>query len=177
MNDLPYSSIPDFPTDYTASNVFGRMLDGLGYRYYWATQDLRQEDLNYRPSGGGRSLIETLVHICELTEGLRLVARNEVILPPLDFSTLSYESLRSKALSDLKEASNLFTTMADDKMEDMALILQSGEQQFKSPLWRVITGPLTDVAYHVGQVVSYRRSAGNPLAPGVDPFMGVTKRS
>ena len=30
-----------------------RMTQGLGYRYYWATKDLREEDLNYRPSAEG----------------------------------------------------------------------------------------------------------------------------
>ena len=46
--DLPYYEIPDYPSAYNASTVVARMIDGLGFRYYWATEGLREEDLNYK---------------------------------------------------------------------------------------------------------------------------------
>jgi|GEM_PF-5684614 len=46
---LPYYQIPDAPSTYTAATVSARMIDGLGYRYYWATESLRPEDLAYEP--------------------------------------------------------------------------------------------------------------------------------
>ena len=42
--DLPYAKIPA-PHRATAGAVVSRMLDGLGFRYYWATQGLQKEDL------------------------------------------------------------------------------------------------------------------------------------
>ena len=43
---LPYYEIPDYPETYTAGSVAARMLDGLGFRYYWATEGLNEDDLN-----------------------------------------------------------------------------------------------------------------------------------
>ncbi|MEZ4850056.1 MAG: hypothetical protein R3B93_15850 [Bacteroidia bacterium] len=43
------------------------MIDGLGFRYYWATEGLRQEDLNYAPSEGARTTLETMQHIYGLS--------------------------------------------------------------------------------------------------------------
>ena len=36
-----------------------------------------------------------------------------------------------------------------------------GEREF--PFWNNINGPIEDAVWHVGQVVTFRRSSGNPL--------------
>ena len=61
--DLPYKEIPAYPTDYSSGNLVSRMIDGLGYRYYWATEGLTEKDLTYKPSEDGRTILETLEHI------------------------------------------------------------------------------------------------------------------
>ena len=43
--ELPYREIPDVDVEYTSGTVLARMIDGLGFRFYWATEDLRDEDL------------------------------------------------------------------------------------------------------------------------------------
>ncbi|MFT5959604.1 MAG: hypothetical protein ACI8VJ_001363, partial [Polaribacter sp.] len=48
---LPYYQIPKMEESYTAQNTVARMVDGLGFRYYWATEGLRAEDLAYQPKG------------------------------------------------------------------------------------------------------------------------------
>ena len=65
---LPYYEIPDAPNSYTATSVAARMIDGLGFRYYWATQGLRAEDLAYKPSESGRTSAETIDHIYGLSK-------------------------------------------------------------------------------------------------------------
>ena len=45
-NELPYAQIPEAPNEYTVGGVVSRMIDGLGFRYYWATEGLRSEDLS-----------------------------------------------------------------------------------------------------------------------------------
>jgi hypothetical protein len=40
------------------------------------------------------------------------------------------------------------------------------------PMWNVINGPVSDAIYHVGQIVAFRRAAGNPMHPGVSVFSG-----
>ena len=44
------------------------MVDGLGFRYYWATEGLRDEDLAYKPSEEARTTSETIDHIYGLTK-------------------------------------------------------------------------------------------------------------
>ena len=36
-----YYQIPEYPEKYTSENVTARMVDGLGFRYYWATPHFR----------------------------------------------------------------------------------------------------------------------------------------
>ena len=59
-SDLPYSQIPDYPDSYASGNVLSRLVDGLGFRYYWATEGLTQKDLDFKPSEGARSTYETM---------------------------------------------------------------------------------------------------------------------
>jgi len=40
--ELPYHQIPDHAETYSAGNIVSRMIDGLGYRYYWATEGLTE---------------------------------------------------------------------------------------------------------------------------------------
>ena len=43
------------------------MIDGLGFRYYWATDGLRDEDLIFKPNTEARTTDETLDHIFGLS--------------------------------------------------------------------------------------------------------------
>ena len=65
--NLPYYEIPEAPESYTPANVAARMVDGLGFRYYWVTEGLREEDLNYKPSEDGRTTGETVDHLYRLS--------------------------------------------------------------------------------------------------------------
>ena len=80
--ELPFSSIPAAPQDYTAGNSIGRMIQGLGFRYYWATEGLRTEDLEYRPTKEAQSTLSTLQHIYGLTKTLLNAAENKVSKRP-----------------------------------------------------------------------------------------------
>src|SRR5882724_2026265 len=66
-NKLPYSEIPTNADKYTAGNVASRLIDGLGFRFYWATDGLRDEDLIFKPNKETRSTIETIEHIYEMS--------------------------------------------------------------------------------------------------------------
>jgi len=65
--DLPYYQIPDYPESYTPENIAARMIDGLGFRYYWATEGLTEKDLDYVPGNDGRSTGHAIDHIYGLT--------------------------------------------------------------------------------------------------------------
>ena len=42
---LPYYEIPAYPETFTSGGIAARVVDGLGFRFYWATEGLRESDL------------------------------------------------------------------------------------------------------------------------------------
>ncbi|MDB9964160.1 hypothetical protein OAD50_03725 [Vicingaceae bacterium] len=66
-NNLPFSEIPTAPENYSAGNIVTRMLDGLGYRFYWASDSLSERDLAYRPAESDKTCEETILHIYDLS--------------------------------------------------------------------------------------------------------------
>ena len=169
---LPYAEIPDAPKKYNACTVAARMVDGLGFRYYWATEGLRPEDLNYKPSESARTADATLDHIY----GLTMVIVNSVKgLPnggPRSDRPTTYEEKRRRTLLALKEASDILRNSKPRKMKDFKVIFQRGETTTEYPFWNQLNGPIVDAIWHVGQMVSFRRASGNPLNPKVSVFSG-----
>ncbi len=175
LSNLPYQSIEHTPEDYSANSVLMRMIDGLGYRYYWATEGLRSEDLDYEPGNdgaGGRSLIKHL-------HGLSEVIHNTVAQVPTERSgdapELTFTEYRTKTLHNLKAASELLRTKKDLNLEDCQIQFKRGEKVSSAPFWNLMNGPLADAIYHTGQIVSYRRTTGNPINPLVNVFSGKNK--
>ena len=58
--ELPFSSIQPPAELYSAGTSISRMIQGLGFRYYWATDGLRDEDLSYRPTSEAKNTMETI---------------------------------------------------------------------------------------------------------------------
>lgn len=63
MNELSYYRIPEAPSSMSASNVLVRLLDGLGFRYRWATEGLTEDDMGFQPCSSSMSVSELLAHI------------------------------------------------------------------------------------------------------------------
>ena len=63
QDNLPFYEISNYPESYSEAEMVGRMIDGLGFRYYWATEGLTDKDLNFRLPNDSRSSIETVVHL------------------------------------------------------------------------------------------------------------------
>lgn len=173
-DSVPYKEIPEYPADYTSGNVFSRMIDGLGYRFYWASEGLEVSEMDYRPSEDARSLRETLQHLHDLS----VMILNSVTNTPntdsgiTDFS--DHEAMRVATLNNLKKASDLFLNLSAKEIEQLKLTFLRGEKKTEVPLWHLINGPIADALSHTGQIVSFRRSVGNPINPKVNVFMGKT---
>lgn len=167
---LPYYQIPDAPEDFTAGNVAGRLIDGLGYRYYWATEGLREEDLNYQVSEDSRPVIETLEHVHHMSRGIL----NSIKGLPTERSEdeLDFAERRKQTLENFKMASDLLKASKDGDMENFNIIFQRGEQRRTFPFWNLLNGQIADCIYHVGQVVALRRASGNPMDGRVNVFLG-----
>jgi hypothetical protein len=175
MNDdkLPYYEIPDYPSVYNACTVAARMVDGLGFRYYWATEGLRNIDLEYKPSEEARTSRQTLEHL----HGLVLVILNSTLKQPhigKDVSALSYAQLRKETLENLKQAADILRT--SENLSEFKIIFQRGENTSEFPFWNQINGPIADALWHCGQVVSLRRSSGNPFNSKASVFSGKVRQ-
>jgi len=169
---LPYYKIPDAPESFSAGTVAARMIDGLGFRYYWATEGLREQDLAFKPGADARTTEETLRHIHALTSIIMHASTSMVYAvqpnpPKVDFATL-----RKETLENLKAASDRLRALDDKQMNALKIIFKRETGTNELPFWNLINGPIADALWHVGQVVSFRRSSGNPFPDKANLFTG-----
>ena len=166
---LPYYEIPEYPETYNAGTVVARMIDGLGFRYYWATEGLRDEDLSFRPNEEARTTSETIDHIYGLS---RVIVNSALGKPnvPSDEGEMTFAEKRKKTLENFKTAADIFRSATD--LTKYTIVFQRGENTSEFPLWNQINGPIADALWHCGQVVSFRRSSGNPFNSKVSVFSG-----
>ena len=166
-----YYQIPEPPVTYTATTAMARLVDGLGFRYYWATEGLTETDLQFRPSEEARSSYETLQHIYQLSEVLLNAVNQQPTLTPRPAPDFSFDVLREKTLTHIQEASMILKA-PDASLEAFDMVFQGPDQRFEYPFWNLINGPVSDALWHVGQVVTFRRSSGNPFPSGVSVLRG-----
>ena len=140
------------------------------FRYYWATEGLREEDLNYKASESSRTTMETLQHIYSLSR----TAVNAIKKVPNERKKeeLTYEELRQATLLNIAEASKMLLESTPSDMENFKIIFKRGDSQTEYPFWNNINGPIADAIWHVGQVVSNRRASGNPFNGKASVFSG-----
>lgn len=173
---LPFKEIPAYPEDFSCGNIMGRMIDALGFRYYWATEGLKAEDLEYKPSTDSRATQETLEHLYGLSTTILNAFKKEAnIRPSKKAPEMTFEQRRKATLENLKTASDLLKANSNADLSEYKIIFKRGERSSEFPIWNLINGPIADAMYHVGQVVAFRRASGNPMNPGVNVFMGTAK--
>jgi hypothetical protein len=170
QNDtLPYYEIPDYPSEYNEGTVVARMIDGLGFRYYWATKGLRTQDLNFKPSADARTTGETVNHILGLTH-IVLNSALKKINEPLETKGMSFDEKRALTLNMLKQAADIFRATDDLSQFNIVFKGESGNSEY--PFWNQINGPIADAIWHCGQVISHRRTSGNPYNSKANVFTG-----
>lgn len=157
---LPYYEIPEAAESYTAGTAVSRMIDGLGFRYYWATDGLRPEDLAYKPSDSSRTSKETIEHLY----GLSNFILGSVIkdFEPVEGQNMTFDEKRKQTLLNFKTASDIVKSTDDLSKFD----------NDRFPFWNLINGPIADALWHCGQVVMMRRASGNPFNSKVSVFRG-----
>lgn len=170
--NLPYREIPDYPPTYTAGTVAARVLDGLGFRYYWATEGLRPEDLQFQPNKDGRTSLETIKHIYELTLTIVNATKNAVNDNTVPKPVLTFEEMRRKTLENVREASETLKKASDKEVSELKVIFKSDRGTTEFPFWNELNGPIADALWHTGQVVSFRRGSGNPFNEKASVFTG-----
>lgn len=172
--ELPYHEIPNYPETYTAGSVASRLIDGLGFRYYWATKDLKEKDLQYKPGDNTRSILETADHILILSiMTLSAVENTEMTFPDKD--SLSFNEMRALTLTNFKKASDILKEAKDLSKFVMKIKRGNGNVE-EYPFWNQLNGPIADAIWHCGQIVSFRRSSGNPFPKGVSLLTGKVRQ-
>lgn len=174
QNILPFREIPPAAKVYTSGTLMGRMTDGLGFRFYWATQGLTNENLSFKAGEESRTIGETIDHVYTLVLMFTNAVMEQPTTFPVESNELSFEEKRAKVLSFIQTSSALLKMSNDEDFERYNLVFQSanGSGQ-KLPFWNGLNGPLEDALWHIGQVVTLRRMAGNPINPKVDFMNGV----
>lgn len=172
QDNFTFKTIPDAPKLITPGASLARMTQGIGFRYYWATEGLTAKDLAYRPSEEAQSMLETIKHLYDLASVIHNTASGKENVRPLTGVPEDYISLRKATLLIIEEAAILFSDASDEKLIMMKVRYNRAGNQSSFPIWNLINGPLSDALYHTGQVVSFRRTCGNPIARGVNFFMG-----
>lgn len=160
---LPFYEIPQFEENYTAQTTTARMIAGLGFRFYWATEGLRDKDIKYRPTKESSSVIETIVHVYNMSAWmLRLIETN--FIQPKKVEEMNFQEMRAQTLLNYEALMKRILAVNDIK-----------ELSLKTTFFQIINGPIADSIWHSGQIVSFRRITGNPINPNISHFTGTVK--
>lgn len=166
--ELPFEDISKTPIELTATNTLLRLVEGLAFRYRWATENLTEEDIKFRPHPTSMSIEEVNAHIFDLIESTFRVFGGQ---KQNKDSLRSFHKVRKKSLFVLKDLSEKLKKMSD---KDLSAIEKNTSR--KLPFWYWINGPLADALTHVGQITSWRRITGNPQLKGVNVFIGTSDK-
>lgn len=169
QENLPFYEISNYPESYSQAEIVGRMIDGLGFRYFWATEGLTEKDLNFRLPNDSRSSIETVVHIYDLSNMILNTALNL----PIDMKStegMEFKEIREKTLFNLKEASDIFKRTKN--FNDHTIVFLRNSEKVEYPFWNQLNGPIEDAVWHCGQIVAFRRASGNPISNKISVFTG-----
>ena len=170
MTELPYYNIPEPPREITTTNSIARLVDGLGFRYRWATEGLSPKNLDFKPIDSSMTISELINHIYDLvTMTNRILGLNSQLIQ----NDKSSEGTRKFTLILIKELSSNLKLSTDSELIDKQL--KNELSLNKSSFWNIINGPIADALTHVGQITSWRRISGNPQPKGVNVFLGVKK--
>ena len=165
-SNLPYVKVPESAENYSTGIILSQMLDGLRFRYHHATKELRAKDSLYKPKKDTRTMEEILDHILGLSQvvvnsALRMVNGK----PQLE---ISFEEKRKKTLENVGKTSQFFRK--SDDLSKLTIVFKRGERTTEFPFWNQLNSPINNTLWHVGQVVSFRRSSGNSFPKRVNVF-------
>ena len=172
MDSLPYHQIPAYPDTFTQATILARTLDGLGFRYYWATEGLTDADMTYAAGNESRSTREVLEHLLGLTDMIKNIVLGEPNVRPAQRTKKSDHVRRRTTLHNIAAAADYLRANPELDLEQRPIIFQRGENTSEIPHWHLLNGPIADALWHCGQVVGNRRASGNPIPAGVNVFMG-----
>jgi hypothetical protein len=145
-----FRSVAEYPPRQDANGVLIRLIDGLGYRFYWATEGLTPDDLAFSPGGGCMTIGELVGHVWGLAHWVHLNIFGEGPGAP---RAEDPEDQRDQILGMLFAIRTYARTINGEALFDLQI---DGH-----PFWHIINGPLSDALTHTGQITAFRRLNGN----------------
>ncbi len=173
MKDLSrFNEMGDHPEKFSICTSISQTLNGFAFRYFWATDGLSEDDLSYQPGNEGRTIYQTLNHIYKMIDFLGCTIEGTPSdFPETDFG-FSLDELRENTLDRIEAIRDSCSSMADETLTEKKIKINFQGTPVEYPLWYLFNGPLPDAFYHLGQIVSFRRTIGKPVDPYLEPFVG-----
>ncbi len=158
------------PAKVTGSSVLARIVDGLAFRYHWATDGLRPEDFEFRPGPDSMSMLELQTHMLHLVFMVK-----QAMFDTTERETFESDdpaALRERTLDNLRIIREHLAGLSDEELAGHRVLKRDGSF---FPVWNIMNGPLADALTHVGQINAWRRLNGNPT-PRANVFAGLPPR-
>lgn len=143
---LPYSEIPKYPRKSTTGIVMAKLIDELGYKYYWVTDSLLNDELKYtfNSSNLPRVLLKS-VH--QISESIVNCTSEAEIKQGKKIEEFSFADYRINTLLNLKGASNN--------------IIENGEASLFLN-WDLFIKSIASSDAYCDQIIQFRENNGNP---------------
>jgi hypothetical protein len=162
-----FQNIPNFPPSVDATSIIARFVDGLGFRYFWATEGLTENEIQFKPHPTSLGVLDLIKHLYDMAV---FTNRSFGGVAPKGEKPTEYAELRAQTLFIYEELSERLKAMDANLL--IAFELYDGSLPNKRSFWYYLNGPIADSLTHVGQITSWRRIAGNPQPAGVNAFYG-----
>lgn len=170
MND--FKDITAYPASYSGATAMLRLLDGIGFRYYWGTEGLTKSDMSLQHCDDGRTIYQTLDHVRYMATFTANVLAGKPTSFPEQPSGLSFAEIRSETLDKLGQIRTHWAATTDQDLGVKKVTGTVNGDAFEAPIWHLFNGPLLDLGHHIGQIWMIRRLNGNPIDSNVEPFFG-----
>ena len=163
--------ISSAPEKLTGASVFARVVDGLAFRYYRATEGLCDEDFDFRPGPESMSMRDLLKHVLHLANMVKQCVFDASERDSIE--TEDARELRDRTLECLRRVRQQLDSVSDEELATHGVLKRDGS---RFPVWFILNGPLSDALTHVGHINAWRRLNGNPQ-PRVNVFAGVPPKA
>ena len=111
--ELPFEDISKTPIELTATITLLRLVEGLAFRYRWATENLSEENIKFRPHPSSMSIEEVNSHIFDLIDSTFRVFGGE---KQNKDSLNSFHQIRKKSLLVLEDLSKRLKKMSNEDL-------------------------------------------------------------
>ena len=161
-----YDSLPEAPSEISAANILMRMVDGLGFRYAYATNGLTQDFFDYSCCESSMSGGQLMKHIYQLSFWIGTTLKIEL---KYDKTIETVDGYRNATLAIIEKISDRISGITNKELQETQLYLKRTDTHYS--FWFLINGPIADALTHVGQILTWRRMAGNPIER-ISPLSG-----